>query len=177
MTSPRIAALEQDAALDPENPGRYRALAAAQREAGDEVAAMAAELAATALEARSPLALYNLATACFQAGRRAEAKRWFALTLRLDPALVAAHRNLAAILETEGQLAAARAHRDEAYRRQSVFVEPAAVEAQRVLLLAASGYGNVPIENLFPPATVTRITWFVDYAKPGEAQQIGRAHV
>ena len=172
MNPPRIAALTQDAALDPENPGRYRALAAAHREAGEEVAAMAAELAATALEARSALALYNLATACFQAGQRAEAKRWYQLTLRLDPALVAAHRNLAAILETEGLLAQAQLHRDEAYGRQSIFVEPAAVEAQRVLLLAASGYGNVPVEGLFPPASATRITWFIDYAKPGDAGRL-----
>ncbi|MGO8921020.1 MAG: hypothetical protein ACLQJR_34445 [Stellaceae bacterium] len=172
MTADRIAALEQDATLDPENPSRYRVLAAAHREAGDAVAAMAAELAAAALEARAPLALCNIATACLQAGQRAQAKRWYGLALRLDPALVAAHRNLAAILETEGLLAEARRHRDEAYRRQSVFVEPAAVEARRVLLLAASGYGNVPVEDLFPPATVTRITWFVDYAKPGEADRL-----
>ncbi len=172
MTADRIAALEQDAALDPENPECYRALAAAHREAGDETEAMAAALAASALEARAPLALCNIATACFQAGQRAQAKRWYGLALRLDPALVPAHRNLAAILESEGRLGEARHHRDEAYRRQSVFVQPAAAEARRVLLLAASGYGNVPIENLLPPATVTRITWFVDYAKPGEADRL-----
>ncbi len=172
MTSDRIAALAQDARLDPENPGRYRALAAAQRAAGDEASALAAELAAQALEARAPLALYNLATACYQAGRRDEARRWYELTLRLDPALVAAHRNLAAILETEGRREEARRHRDAAYRRQSVFVEPAAAEAQRVLLLAASGYGNVPIESLFPQASVTRIQWVVDYAKPGEGERL-----
>lgn len=172
MTANRIAALEQDAALDPENPERYRALAAAHRAAGAEADAMAAELAAAALEARAPLALCNIATACFQAGQRAPAKRWYRLALRLDPALVAAHRNLAAILEAEGQRDEARRHRDEAYRRQSVFVEPAPAEAQRVLLLAASGYGNVPIEGLFPAATVTRIAWFVDYAKSGEADRL-----
>ncbi|HXZ02163.1 MAG TPA: hypothetical protein VEI03_19370 [Stellaceae bacterium] len=172
MTADRIAALEQDAALDPENPERYRALAAAHRAAGEEASAMAADLAAVALEARAPLALCNIATACFQAGRRAQAKRWYGLALRLDPALVAAHRNLAAILEAEGSLAEARAHRDEAYRRQSVFVEQAPAERQRVLLLAASGYGNVPIETFFPAATVTRVTWFVDYAKPGEGDRL-----
>ena len=173
MSSDRIAALEQAAALDPENPGRYRALAAAHREAGEVAAAMAAELAATALEARAPLALCNIGTACLQAGQRGPAKRWYRLALRLDPALVAAHRNLAAILEGEGLLAEARRHRDEAYRRQNVFVERASVmEGQRVLLLAASGYGNVPVDALFPPATVTRITWFIDYAKPGQAERL-----
>ncbi|HZB91119.1 MAG TPA: hypothetical protein VE397_06750 [Stellaceae bacterium] len=173
MTDERVAALESEAAGDPENPARYRALAAAWRRQGAEAEAMAAELAATALEARAPLALFNIATACFSAGRRAEAKRWYALALRLDPDLIVAHRNLAAILEAEGQLGEARRHRDEAYRRQSVFVEAATkVEAQRVLILAASGFGNVPIEALLPRATTTRITWFIDYAKDGEAERL-----
>jgi glutathione synthase/RimK-type ligase-like ATP-grasp enzyme len=172
MISSPIAALEQEARLDPENPARYRALAAAQREAGEAAAAMAAELAAAALEARAPLALYNLATACLQAGQRDPAKRWYALALRLDPTLVAARRNLAAILEAEGKLDEARRHYDEAYRRQSVFIEPAASEALRVLLLAAPGFGNVPIEGLFPRASATRIQWVVDYAKPGEGKRL-----
>jgi tetratricopeptide (TPR) repeat protein len=172
MTTERIAALLQEARLDPENPARYRALATAHRAAGDEVATMAADLAAEALEARAPLVLYNLATACFQTGRREDAKRWYDLTLRLDPALVPAHRNLAAILENEGRLGEARHHYDEAYRRQSVFEEKATNERQRVLLLAASGYGNVPIDNLFPRASVTRIQWVIDYAKPGEGARL-----
>lgn len=172
MTSDALAALEAGAACDPENPARYRALAAAYRAAGDEVEAMAAELAAAALAARAPLGLYNIATACFQAGQRAQAKRWYALALRLDPELVGAHRNLAAILETEGKLAAARRHRDEAYRRQNLFVEPATAERLRVLVLAAAGTGNVPIEALFPPATTTRLTWFVDYAREGDAGRL-----
>lgn len=172
MSEDRLAALEADAARDPENPERYRALAAAYRAAGDAAQAMAAELAATALEARAPLALYNIATACFQAGRHDQAKRWYGLALRLDPAMVGAHRNLAAILETEGKLAEARRHRDAAYRRQNLFVEPAAAERLRVLVLAAAGTGNVPIDALFPPATVTRITWFVDYAQAGDADRL-----
>jgi tetratricopeptide (TPR) repeat protein len=165
MSSAPLAALEQAIALEPENPLRYRALAAQLRAGGDEAEAMAAELAATALEARSPLALFNIATACFQAGRRAQAKRWYELTLRLDPAMVEAHRNLAAILEQEGLLAEAKRHRDEAYGRQSLFVEPAVSPTLSVLILAASGYGNVPIDELLPQATTTRIKWFVEYAR------------
>ena len=173
MTAESIAALDQAAALDPENPARYRALAAAQREAGASAEAMAAELVAGALEARAPLALYNIATACFQAGQRRQAKRWYELTLRLDPGMVGAHRNLAALLETAGELAAARRHRDAAYSRQSIFVEKATEsETRRVLVLSAAGYGNVPIDALFPAARVTRIKWFVDYAKPGDAARV-----
>jgi len=168
MSSTPIAALEQAIALEPENPLRYRALAAELRAGGEEADAMAADLAAAALEARAPLALFNIATACFQAGRHAQAKRWYGLALRLDPAMVEAHRNLAAILEQEGHLAAARRHRDEAYGRQSIFVEAATTPSLRVLILAASGYGNVPIEELFPLATTTRIKWFVEYARAAD---------
>jgi tetratricopeptide (TPR) repeat protein len=172
MTTAAIAALEQAIALEPENPEHYRALAAALRADGADADAMAAELAATALAARAPLALFNVATACFQAGQRQNAKRWYTLTLRLDPAMVAAHRNLAAILEQEGRLAEALRHRDDAYRRQSVFVEEAPTPQLRVLLLAASGYGNVPIDELLPRATTTRITWFIDYAKEDDAARL-----
>ncbi|HUH83224.1 MAG TPA: hypothetical protein VLX85_01365 [Stellaceae bacterium] len=172
MTSAPLAALEQAIALEPENPMRYRALAAELRAGGEETDAMAAELAATALEARAPLALFNIATACFQAGRRAPAKRWYELALRLDPAMIEAHRNLAAILEREGHFAEARRHRDEAYGRQSVFVETAATPTLRVLILAASGYGNVPIDELFPPATTTRVKWFVEYAQAEDGDRL-----
>jgi tetratricopeptide (TPR) repeat protein len=172
MTAQSLTALEDEAARDPENPARYRALAVAYRAAGNPAEAMAAELAATALEARAPLALYNIATACFQAGQRASAKRWYALALRLDPAMVGAHRNLAAILETEGQLVEAQRHRDAAYGRQNLFVETAAAENLRVLILAAAGTGNVPVDALFPQATVTRITWFIDYARDGDADRL-----
>ncbi len=172
MSSAPLAALEQAIALEPENPLLYRALAAEFRAGGNEADAMAAELAATALEARSPLALFNIATACFHAGRRAQAKRWYELALRLDPAMVEAHRNLAAILEQEGHLGEAKRHRDEAYGRQSIFIEAAATPTLRVLILAASGYGNVPIEELFPPATTTRIKWFVEYARAKDGDRL-----
>jgi hypothetical protein len=172
MSSAPLAVLEEAIALEPENPERYRALAATLRAGGAEAEAMAAELAATALEARAPLALFNIATACFQAGKHEQAKRWYALTLRLDPEMVAAHRNLAAVLEREGRFGEAQRHRDEAYRRQSVFVEAAPTPTQSVLMLAAAGYGNVPIDDLFPPATTTRIKWFVDYARAGDGASL-----
>ncbi|HWI25903.1 MAG TPA: hypothetical protein VN668_02970 [Stellaceae bacterium] len=172
MTADPVAALEEAVAHSPLDPALYRALAAAWRGKGEAAEAMAAELAADALAARAPLALYNVATACFQAGQARQAKRWYELALRLDPDLVGAHRNLAAILENEGRLAEARAHCDAAYGRQSVFVEPAPEEKLRVLVLAAAGLGNVPIEALFPASTATRITWFIDYAKEGEGERL-----
>jgi hypothetical protein len=43
-----------------------------------------------------------------------------------------------------------------------------------VLILAAAGIGNVPIDFLLPRARVNRVKWFVDYATPGQAAALPR---
>lgn len=169
-----LAALLAAIDADPENPAAYRALGALYRERGHAADAMAAGLTAEALETRSPLALYNIGTGYFMVGQRDKAERWYRLTLRLDPDMVAAHRNLAAILEQRDRLAEARRHQDEAYRRQNLFIEAPAPESarRRVLILSAAGFGNVPIDFIFPKQTTTRINWFVDYARDGQAREL-----
>lgn len=167
-----LAALHRAAEIEPENARIYRGLSAAHRAKGQEIEALATDLAATALESRSALALYNLATAYFMAGRNEPAATWYRLALTIDPDLVLAHQNLAAILETEGRAAEARHHRDQALARQCLFVEPAQAAIRTVLILAASGLGNVPIDFLFPQATTTRVKWFVDYALAGQADTL-----
>jgi Flp pilus assembly protein TadD len=167
-----IAALDKAAALAPEIAAPQRALGAAYRAAGRATEALAAELAATALDARSPLALYNLATAYFMAGRNEPAETWYRAALRIDPDLVAAHQNLAAILETAGRADEAQRHRDAAFSRQNLFVEAAPAAARAVLILSASGPGNVPVEFLFPRGTTTRITWVIDYAGDGQSDKL-----
>jgi len=170
-----LSALDRAILLDPRNPIAYRAQAAAYRAADRPTEALAADMAAIALEARSPAALYNLATAFYLAGQREPAARWYRLTLLLDPDFVAANQNLAAILDDEDRAAEARYHRDRAFRKQCLFVEPAAEAAdtaRKVLILSTSGTGNVPIDALFPPATTTRIKWFIDYATAGQADTL-----
>jgi tetratricopeptide (TPR) repeat protein len=128
-----------------------------------DVEAKAATCAAAALDAGLPLVLFNLGTAFFMAGQPEPAEKWYRLTLRLDPDLVVAHQNLSCILADAGQAAEAQLHRDLAYRRQCVFIEPAATPRRSVLILAAAGLGNVPIEHLMPNTINTRIKWFVEY--------------
>ncbi|HWK47055.1 MAG TPA: hypothetical protein VNT30_20200 [Stellaceae bacterium] len=174
-----LTALDRASLLDPRNPAPYRAQAAAYRAAGRQTEALATDMAAMALEARSPVALYNLATAYFMAGQLEPAAKWYRLTLALDPDFVAANQNLAAILDSEGRGAEAREHRDRAFRTQCLFIEPATTPdstapgpARRVLILSTSGAGNVPIEALFPPATTTRLKWFIEYATAEQAETL-----
>jgi tetratricopeptide (TPR) repeat protein len=156
--------LEAAEALVPADAGLHRALAGAYHAAGREIEAKAQTCAADALDAGAPLALFNLGTAFLMVGQNDAAAKWYNLALRLDPDLTVAHQNLASVLDLQGDVKAARSHRDLAYRRQCVFVEPAAAPKRRVLILSASGRGNVPIKWLLPSDVNTHIKWFVEYA-------------
>ncbi len=165
MTQDTIEELRRQTAAEPLNPAPWRALGLVLQASTPGEEATACLCAAMALEARSPLALYNLATVYFQARRMAEAERWYRLTLALDPTLVAANQNLAALLEEQRRYDEARHYRDIAFSQQSVFVEQASSpEALTVLVLSASAAGNVPIDFLLPPNRYTRIKWFIEYA-------------
>lgn len=165
VTENTVAELRRQTMTEPLNPGPWRALGQVLQATAPGEEATACLCAAMALEARSPLALYNLATVYFQARRMAEAERWYRLTLALDPTLVAANQNLAALLEEQQHYDEARRYRDIAFTKQSVFVEQASSpEALTVLVLSASAAGNVPIDFLLPRNRYTRIKWFVDYA-------------
>jgi tetratricopeptide (TPR) repeat protein len=122
-----------------------------------------AACAAIAEQTRSPLAFYNLGTVFFKAGDHDRAAKYFGSALRLDPDLVEANHNMAAILELAGRYEEARRHRDIALRQRSLLIERAPDEQYRVLVLAASAFGNVPIEDLLPRQTVTRLKLFVEY--------------
>ena len=150
----------------PTDPAIHRLLAAAFREAGQEIEARAEETAALALETGASLMLFNLGTAYYGAGYFGAAARWYRLALTIDPALVIAHRNLACILFDLGCKEEAQHHRDHAYRQQCLFTVPAVQERRRVLILGASGYGNIPLKFLLPQHVNTQITWFTEYATP-----------
>lgn len=159
----------------------HRRMHALLRDTGDEAGATAHELALAAFDvlgdadaARLSLALYNLATVYVQRGRRADAKRWYTLTLGVNPELASAHQNLSALLENEGRLDEAMKHRDRAYRIQRVFVESATGEVRRNLLIigAGRGTGNVPIDGLIAHAHTHRIKYAIDYAAPEEDAQL-----
>jgi hypothetical protein len=120
--------------------------------------------AALARRSGSASALCNLGTVHLKAGDASGAESWFREAVSRDPDLPEAHQNLAALLADSGRPEEAQWHRDRAFRTDPLRIETAAHEQRRVLVLSSAGYGNVPIDNLLPRATTTRIKLFVAYA-------------
>jgi tetratricopeptide (TPR) repeat protein len=131
-----------------------------------------AACASIAEQAGSPLAFYNLGTVFFQAGDHHRASIYYSRALQLDPDLIEANHNMAAILEMDGRHDEAHHFRDRALRQRCLFIDPAPAEQYRVLLLAASAFGNVPIEDLLPRQTVTRMKLFVEYATQADGSSL-----
>ncbi len=96
------AALQRAAALAGDDAPLYRALALGYRAAGMPDDANTAEMAALAFEQRSALMLYNIGTSFLMTQRPTQAVQWYRAALRIDADLVAAHQNLASILELHG---------------------------------------------------------------------------
>jgi tetratricopeptide (TPR) repeat protein len=91
--------------------------------------------------------------------------------LELDDGIVAAHQNLAAILDRR-DAAAARKHRDAAYRRQQIFDENTPGTSRTVLILTSSGSGNTPYQHLLPQDRYRRVLWYLEYAPPGQERAL-----
>ncbi len=119
---------------------------------------------AIALRADYLPALCNLATLLTGADRFDDAAALYRRALAIDPDIVVANMNMVGILEGEGRLAEAQALRERVPRPQPPIVEPATGSERRRVLVLASSKGNVPVEELLPLQTTTRITWHVEYA-------------
>lgn len=160
----------------------HRQMLEAMRATGDEAGFAAHQIALAAFEMLGAgatsqalaLALYNLATVYSLKGRPHEAIRWYGHALTVHPQLAIAHQNLAALLATEGDAALADSHRDQAYRLQRVYVEPALGAEQRRLLIlnTGKGTGNIPLDTLLSYTTTTRIKYAIDYASEIEDAQL-----
>jgi hypothetical protein len=156
----------------PTDAALHRDLALAYRAAGQEIEARAEETAALALTHGVPTMLFNLGTAYFTAGYHEAAARWYRLTVAIAPTMACAHQNLACILFDQGDAEAGQYHRDCAYRQQCVFTAAAPQERRRVLILGASGYGNIPLRFLLPQQVNTQSTWFLEYTRPDTAASL-----
>jgi tetratricopeptide (TPR) repeat protein len=88
LLSANLDALRRAAALDPLEVGVPIARGSQYLVFGNPEAAFESYQAAAALEPR-PEVYLNLGRAALAAGRPAEAQRWFALSVRLDPRLAA----------------------------------------------------------------------------------------
>lgn len=166
------AALQLAATHAPDDAVFYADLTRGFRAAGLEAEAAAADMAAFALEQRSALMLYNLATSYLMTQRPARAEKWYRSALRIDPELVIAHQNLASILEMDGRRESAQYHRDQAYRRQSLFVEVAKLPKRSVLILCSAATGNVPFDILLPQHSTQRIKWVMEYASDDQIERL-----
>ncbi|HEY5411574.1 MAG TPA: hypothetical protein VIJ94_12710, partial [Caulobacteraceae bacterium] len=90
------------------------------------------------------------------------------LALASEPADALASQTLAEILERRGEAEAASALLDQAYARQSLFLEPAARSRMTVLVLSTRSAGNVPYRRLMPPDQYTRLVWYMEYARDAQ---------
>ena len=167
-----VDALLAASLLAPEDAAVHAALGLALRAAGRDAEAVGAELASIALGRHDALMYYNLGTSYLMTQRPALAVKWYRLALRVDPELVAAHQNLATILELDGCRREALYHRDQAYRRQNIFIDGAPEAPRTVLVLCTAGTGNVPIEYLLAPAHNRRVKWVMEYATLEQAAQL-----
>jgi len=89
----------------------------------------------------------------------------FAEAVRAAPDFTPARHHLAVALARLGRDAEAARHREMALARQCVFVQEGPASSPRVLILAASDIGNVPLEHILPESAVTRIWWFIAHAR------------
>jgi len=127
----------------------------------------AAEFYGSALRCKPDyaMALFNMGTIHFKRKEFDQALQWYQDALRVDPALVEAHQNVASILLDRGELDTARWHRDQAYQRQPIFIDNTEQSFKSVVILWASGKGNVPVDYLFPKACYTRVHCMVEYLR------------
>ncbi len=135
---------------------------------------------AVALEPRSKEAQANLGSILVRLDKLSEAERPCRAALAIDENLVSVHQNLSVILADRDEQEARR-HRDSAYQKQQVFIEPAlhersapACEHHAVLVLAAADSGNVPLRHLLPKCHFTIIRWYIEYATPRQFDTLPR---
>ncbi|MDB5777182.1 MAG: hypothetical protein JWP38_3315 [Herbaspirillum sp.] len=164
-----LQALQRAATMLPLNADVYRVQAAALHANGQQPQALAAGMAVEALERGSAVDLFNIGTAYFMNRHWEPAGHWYRLALMLDPDLVSANQNLAEVLRQQGRSAEADEHSDRAYRRQSLFIEPAATPVRNVLILCCGRPGNVPFDYLLPTTVNALIKWVIEYAPAGQS--------
>ena len=109
-------------------------------------------------------ALCNLGTIHNAAERTDAAAECYRRALAADPAIEVANLNMISILESEGRLLEAKRCRAQLARPHAMQTEIAATPRRTVLVLANACVGNVPLDEIMPKRTNTRITWHTDFA-------------
>jgi tetratricopeptide (TPR) repeat protein len=166
------AALEKAAVLDPERAGICLTLGNAYAELDRPDDAVEQLSRAVTLDPTLKEAHASLGSVLYRCGEPDSAESFCWLALASDPDMPIAHQNLAAIHADRGDLDQARHHRDMAYRKQSLFVEPAPYSEATVLVLTTARGGNIPHKYILPDDRFTRLNWFIEYAHEGQAAEL-----
>ncbi len=159
--------LRHAAALAPDRAAICHALGIALAETDALPEAASALRRAAALAPGDAAVAASLGSVLLRQGEFAPAEAATRAALRLDPGLAIAHRNLAALLEARDPPAAAR-HRDLGFAGRSLEIIAAAAPRRRVLVIAATGDGNIPLGHLLAPRHTTVLRWYVAYAGPDQ---------
>jgi tetratricopeptide (TPR) repeat protein len=165
-------ALERAAVLDPDRAGICLTLGNAYAELDRPDDAVEQLSRAVTLDPGLKEAHASLGSILYRCGEPDSAESFCWLALASDPDMVGPHQNLAAIYADRGDLDQARHHRDMAYRKQSLFIEPAPYEEAAVLVLTTARGGNIPHKYILPDERYTRLNWFIEYAYEGQARDL-----
>lgn len=165
-------AFERAIALDPGRAVAHLNLGLALIDLEDAARARAALERTLELDPTSAAAHANLSSLYILAGRPALAKSHAERALEINPDLMSAHQNLAALLADEQRWDDARTHRDLAYAERNLLISTASRPTQRVLILTTTESGNTPDRYLIPPASYTRLLWFIEYASERQMAEL-----
>jgi tetratricopeptide (TPR) repeat protein len=147
-------------------------LGVAANQQGEASLAIASFELAISLRPDFPEAHYNLGVIAAQRQDLVAAEAWFRRTLAIRPDDVDAHVNLSALLLRTGRADEARLHRDNAYRRQCVFLRPSRTARRTVLILFDAGKGNINLSHLFPRTHNNVVDWMIEYAPDGQGEAL-----
>lgn len=167
-----IAAFQNAVALAPDQVRLHIALGAAWADIDQPARSLPHLKRALALDPLATAAHAHLGAVLYRCGDLDAAERHCRLALAADPGLASVHRNLAGVLADRGRAGEARRHRDIAYGLCNLIIEPAPDPLARILVLTTADSGNTPHRYLLPPDRYTRIDWFIEYARPGQAAEL-----
>ncbi len=165
---PVLTALELTAVIRAEDPAAQLDLAHAYADQGRPADAERYFKRALAVAPKLAAAHAGLGALYLSVGIEDGAEHHSRLALQGEPGHAVASQTLAEILERRGETEAASALLDEAYARQSLFLEPAARSRMTVLVLSTRSAGNIPYRHLMPADHYTRLVWYMEHARPDQ---------
>lgn len=167
-----VAAFERGVALAPADARMHLGLGDAYAEIDRDIQALEHMARAVDLDPGSKWAHANLGSMLYRAGELQAAERHCRLALAIDPEMANVHLNLSGILADRGATDEGRRHRDFAYTLSNLRISRAPQARATVLVLTTSDSGNIPHRFLLPKDSYTRIDWFIEYARPGQENEL-----